>query len=117
MVSKGVSQRERLGCFNGFDFHFGRFEGGVREGGSSVIGERGGGDGVAHGDRGGNALDHGGDGGVSMTLDSGIGKVAAQAIRPDDGAVVSGSADQSGGRKSCDRVVDQTGVCVNIEEY
>ena len=52
---------------------------------------------VAHSDGGEDVLDDGGNGGVCVSFDGGPGKVAAQAVGADDGAIVSRSADQSGG--------------------
>ena len=52
---------------------------------------------VGHGDGREDALDDGGDGGVGVALNGGVSEVASQAVGLDDGAVVSRSADQSGG--------------------
>ena len=52
---------------------------------------------VAHSDGGEDSLDNWGNGGVCVSFDGGVGKVAAQAVGADDGAIVSRGADQGGG--------------------
>ena len=50
---------------------------------------------LRNGDGGGDVLDDGRNSGESVSLPDGIGKVASQTIRVDDGAVVARSTDQS----------------------